>query len=385
MRKILSVALAGALGLAMIAPVAVAKEAPPEIPALTEILADPQAVQRVIPALPDSITKVDPTLVRVFLYNERKREETEPLSEVVENRLGEELLRLHRFKVLEAREAKTTRVESTASTFQVSNTIESLARLRAIGQAIGADAVLMYAAQIQDRMVLVNMRLVRVTDGEIVWTERFAYNFDLERARREAEAQAEAAAKAAAEKKRLEEEKRTRDNGVYAYTGVTGFSMRRVKTAGAASDQTDAVSQAGVCAGLTLWRNFSFLDNAAFGGDLEVDQAGSVNPNLSMLVASFTPMVLLRLDPLFVKGDNNGIFNLYMGAGETWMFEDPLNYQFTGKAGLMMRPMPDMFVNLGAVYMPAQALNLSSVSGLSNTVDNYGGLTYQVTVGMAFK
>ncbi|HEY9897883.1 MAG TPA: FlgO family outer membrane protein [Pantanalinema sp.] len=384
MSKILSVALAAVVGIAACPPALSAPKDPAKpIAALTEILSDPQAILRVIPALPDSITRVDPTAVRLFMYNERKREETEALATVVENRLSEELLRLHRFKVIEAREAKTLRVESSSTNFQLSNTIESLARMRAIGQSVGADAILMYAPQIQDRMVLVNAKLVRVGDGEILWTERFAYNFDLQRAEREAQAQAEEASKLEAERRRVSLERRTRDNGLYAYTGMTGYAMRRRSAAAGTSDE---VSPAGLSVGFMGLRNMGFAENAAFGVDLQIDQMGSVNPKLSLPMVTLSPLFLLRLDPLFVKGENDGVFNLYFGPGETFIFQAPqLSYQFTGKAGLMVRFTPDMFLNLGAVYVPQQEVGFQAVPGLDGTVKDFGGLTYQVTFGLAFK
>lgn len=380
MRKILSVALIGLLGFAQAAQ---AKEPPKEIPALTGILSDPQSILYVIPSLPDTVTKIDPTVVRVFLYNERKRDETEPLAAVVENRLNEELLRLRRFKVIEAREAKTTRVESSSTSFQLSNTIESLSRLRSIGQSVGADAVMMYAPQIQDRMVLVSAKLVKVSDGEILWTDRFAYNFDLQAAMKEAQARADELAKQEAEKKRIAEERRTRDNGFYVYTGMTGYSMRRSRTSGAA----DQISPAGITAlGAMVLRNVSFADNVAVGLDGEFDLAGSINPNLPLSYLSVTPMLFMRLDPLFVRGDNHGVVNLYLGAGETVMFQQPNpTYETTGKAGLMLRFTPETFLNLGMIYQAEKTVTFSPVTGLANTVEKYGGLTYQVTFGYAFK
>lgn len=384
MSKILSVALAAVVGIAACPPaLATPKDPVKPIAALTEILSDPQAILRVIPALPDTITRVDPTAVRIFVYNERKREETEALATVVENRLSEELLRLHRFKVIEAREAKTVRVESSTTNFQLSNTIESLARMRSIGQSVGADAILMYAPQIQDRMVLVNAKLVRVGDGEILWTERFAYNFDLQRAEREAQAKAEEEAKLDAERKRIALEKRTRDNGLYAYTGMTGFAMRRRS---AAAGTADEISPAGLSVGFMGLRNMGFAENAAFGIDLQIDQMGSVNSRLSLPLVTLSPIFLLRLDPLFVKGENDGVFNLYFGPGETFIFQAPqMTYQFTGKAGLMVRFTPDMFLNLGAMYVPQQAVGFQALPGLEGTVKDFGGLTYQVTFGLGFK
>lgn len=380
MRKILSVALIGFMGFAQAAQ---AKEAPRELPALTEILSDPQSILYVIPSLPDTVTKIDPTVVRVFLYNERKRDETEPLAAVVENRLNEELLRLRRFKVIEAREAKTTRVESSSTSFQLSNTIESLSRLRSIGQAVGADAVMMYAPQIQERMVLVSAKLVRVSDGEILWTDRFAYNFDLQAAMKEAQAKADELAKIDAEKKRIAEERRTQDNGFYVYTGMNGYSMRRTKTTGDA----DQISPAGITAlGALALRNVSFAENMAVGLDGEFNLAGSLNPNLPLSYLSVTPMLFMRLDPLVVRGDNHGVVNLYLGAGETVMFQQPSpTYETTGKAGLMLRFTPEAFLNLGMVYQAEKTVTFSPVTGLSNTVEKYGGLTYQVTFGYAFK
>ena len=128
---------------------------------LDEILADPQAILNVIPGLPLDLARIDPTVVRVFLYNERKRGETDSINGLIENRFSEELLALHRFKLIEAREAKTIRVERQGGAISISNTVDSLDRLRTMGESLGADAAFMFAPQIQDRMVIVGAKLVR--------------------------------------------------------------------------------------------------------------------------------------------------------------------------------------------------------------------------------
>ncbi|MNU08754.1 hypothetical protein D3C72_2549490 [compost metagenome] len=51
----------------------------------------------------------------------------------------------------------------------------------------------------------------------------------------------------------------------------------------------------------------------------------------------------------------------------------------------MIRFTPDTFLNLGAVYVPQQAVGFQAVPGLDGTVKDFGGLTYQVTFGLAFK
>ena len=381
MQKFLTVALAGILGISTLTPAARGAES--GYPQLAQILSDPQAILNVIPAIPDSITRVDPTVVRVFLYNARKRPDTDALASVIENRLDEELLRLHRFKVIEGRDAKVPRIVSGPHTFEISNTIESLARLRSVGKAMGADAALMYSPQVQDRTVMVSVKLVRVTNGDILWTDRFAYNFDLQRAQREAQARLEQQARIVAAKKKQEELLRTRDNGMYAYFGVNGYSMRRVSTNGG----SDQVSPGGLCFGATFLHSMGFTNNAAFGVDLEGDAAGMVNTfsSLPLVSASITPMFLLRLDSLFVRGANSGVVNLYGGPGITFLTEQPANNLFTGKTGLMIRFTPETFMDLGAVYMPVHTANFDASPGLASSVPNYGGLTYQITVGMAFK
>ena len=349
---------------------------------LNEILADPQAILNVIPSLPLDLAKIDPTVVRVFLYNERKRGETDPLNGLIENRLGEELLALHRFKLVEARETKTFRVERQSGSITISNTVDSLERLRQLGDNLGADAALMFAPQIQDRMVIVGAKLVRCKDGEILWTERFAYNFDLSRAEQEAKARQEDARRQEAERQQRDSEKRTRDNGLYIYTGVNGFTTKRASTQ---ADVSAVENSSGLTLGLMGLRNWSFNQNAAFGLDVQLAQQGGVQPGTSLPSLTFSPLLFFRLDPILTENRNEGFFNFYVGPGETLFFEKDLAYSFSGKAGFLIRFQPEMFLDVGATYVPARTVKFANSTGLAAEMASWGGLTYHASVGLAFK
>lgn len=352
---------------------------------LVEILSDPTSIDRVIPALPDTLRQIDPTIVRVFLYNERKREETDSLANVVENRLYQELLRLRRFKVIESREAKTTRVQSDSKTFQVSNTIESIARLRQIGEAVGADSVLMYAPQIQDKMVLVNAKMLRVSDGEVLWTERFAYNFDLVKVLKEQAVKREAEEKAAAEKKRLADEHLTRDDGFYwGFVNVGGFAMRRQSQ----TDPTlDVVTYQSYDMTFTMLRSTPLTDNFSVGFDGEVNLLGMFNPDLAMPRVGVGFATLLRLDPLWVRGENQGIFNLYFVPQLTVGLENgTADTRPGGRAGLMIKFRPDTYLTLGCHYLDPHKPVYGAKAGYNSTLDApLGGLTWAAGFGMVFK
>ncbi len=349
---------------------------------LDEILADPQAILNVIPALPIDLARVDPSVVRVFVYNERKRGETDPLNGLIENRLSEELLALRRFKLIEAREAKTIRVERQGGAISISNTVDSLERLRLLGESLGADAAFMFAPQIQDRMVIVGAKLVRCKDGEILWTERFAYNFDLSRAEKEAKDRQEQNLRQEAERQQRDAEKRTRDNGLYLYTGVNGFSTKRSSTQ---ANVSPVENGSGLTLGLMGLRNWSFNSNAAFGLDVQFAQQGGVLGGTSLPSLTFSPLLFFRLDPLFTENRNEGFLNLYAGPGETLFFEKDLAYSFSAKAGFLIRFQPEMFLDIGATYIPTRTVKFATSSGLAAETAGWGGLTYHASVGLAFK
>jgi hypothetical protein len=374
--------LAIALAVATLAP-GLARPALAEQPGrLDEILADPQAILNVIPALPLDLSRVDPAVVRVFLYNERKRGETDPLNGLIENRLSEELLALRRFKLIEAREAKTIRVERQGGAISISNTLDSLERLRTMGESLGADAAFMFAPQIQDRMVIVGAKLVRCKDGEILWTERFAYNFDLSRAEKDAKTRQEENLRQETERQQRDAEKRTRDNGLYLYTGVNGFTTKRASTeAGGASLE----STSGLTLGLMGLRNWSFNPNAAFGLDVQFAQQGGVIGGTSLPSVTFSPLLFFRLDPIFTENRNEGFLNLYAGPGETLFFEKELAYSFSAKAGFLIRFQPEMFLDIGATYIPTRTVKFATSTGLAAETAGWGGLTYHASVGLAFK
>jgi hypothetical protein len=359
-----------------------AQEAEPTAePLVTDLLNYAQAAEQIVPALPEDITKVDPTLLRVFLYNERRRTETDKLDLLVENRLHELMLPLRRFKLLESRASKVRRVVSTPTALQVSTTIESLERLREMAREINADAVLMYAPFVTNQVVMVHLKLVRASDGEIVWTHRYSYDFDGERRGAAMRVKAAEEARKAEEAKRAALERKNRDNGVYLYSGVTGFAADRVTNpAGGVGRHADFSLSAGV---MTL-RNTYFWENLAVGLDAEYVQAGGVDTSLYHGMVNVTPLLFLRLDPLFVGKDNLGVVNLYAGPGLAFSFSEALKQPATAKVGLLLRFTPDLFLNLGLTHLPQQELKMPSAGGLSASM-TYGGLSYHATLGMAFR
>lgn len=374
--------LALSLSVVLAAPPAQAAPAEPDSePLVTDLLNYTQAAEQILPGLPEDLTKVDPTLLRLFLFNERRRPETDKLDLLVENRLQELLLPLRRFKVLESREAKVRRVVSTPTALQVSTTIESLDRLREMAREVGADAVLMYAPFVTNQIAMVHLKLVRASDGEIVWTHRYSYDFNAVRQGAVMRAKAEEDARKAEAARRDEVARKNRDNGVYVYTGVTGFAADRLATqAGVTARHADLSLSAGVMA----LRNTYFWENLAVGLDAEYLQAGGVDTTLYHGMLNVTPLLFMRLDPLFVGTQGVGVVNAYAGPGLAFSFSEALQRPTTGKFGFLVRFTPDLFMNLGFTYVPQQAIRMPSVSGLEGTM-GYGGMSYHATFGMAFR
>lgn len=351
-------------------------------PLVTDLLNYGQAAEQILPNLPETITKIDPTLVRIFLFNERRRPETDKLDLLVENRLHELLMPLHRFKLLESRESKVRKVVSTPTELQVSTTIESLERLREMASSIGADGVLMYAPFVTNEVVMVHLKLVRASDGEIVWTHRYSYDFNAVRQGAAMRAKAEEEARRREEAKRLERERKTRDNGVYVYAGVTGFAADR---AAIVQNVESLHSDLSLSAGIMALRNTYFWENLAVGVDAEFLKAGGVDMSLYHGIVTLTPLLFLRLDPLFVGKDNLGVVNLYAGPGLAFSLSEALRQPSTAKGGLLIRFTPDLFMNLGLTYLPQQTLGLASAGSNYATSMTFGGLTYQATIGMSFR
>ncbi|MNX62950.1 hypothetical protein D3C86_939350 [compost metagenome] len=363
-------------------PAIAAAESPAQHPLVTDLLHYAQAADKIIPALPEEISKVDPTLLRIFLFNERRRPETDKLDLLVENRLHELLLPMRRFKVLESRESKVRKVVSTPTELQVSTTIESLDRLRDLAGNVGADGVLMYAPFVTNDVVMVHLKLVRASDGEIVWTHRYSYDFNADRQGAAMRVQAAEDARKAEEAKRAELDRKTRDNGVYLYTGVTGLSAERASTNASVPGRRADLS---LSVGVMALRNTYFWENLAVGLDAEYLQAGGVDTSLYHGFVNLTPLLFLRLDPLFVGKENLGIVNLYAGPGIAFSLSDALRQPATAKGGLLLRFTPDLFMNLGLTYVPQQSVSLSDAgSGFANSM-TYGGMSYHATIGMSFR
>lgn len=348
---------------------------------VTDLLNYSQAAEQIIPELPESLAQVDPTLLRVFLFNERRRPETDKLDLLVENRLHELMLPMRRFKLLESRESKVRKVVSTPTALQVSTTIESLDRMRELAGEIGADAVLMYAPFVTNQVVMVHLKLVRASDGEIVWTHRYAYDFDGDRQAAALKARAAEEARQAEEAKRAELARKTRDNGVYLYSGITGFGAERASTVEGVGGRRAELS---LSAGVMTLRNTYFWENLAVGFDAEYVQAGGVDLALYHGMINLTPLLFLRLDPLFVGKDNLGVVNLYAGPGIAFSFSEALSQPTTAKAGFLVRFTPDLFMNLGLTYLPEQTLMMGAAGGLADSM-SYGGMSYHATFGMAFR
>jgi hypothetical protein len=375
-----SIALAIAANFAL--PAAYAAEEPPiPEPLVLDLLNYAEAAEQILPALPEEIAKVDPTLLRIFLFNERRRPETDKLDLLVENRLHELLLPLRRFKLIESREAKVRRVISTPTALQVSTTIESTERMREMAKELGADGILMYAPFVTNQVVMVHLKLVRATDGEIVWTHRYSYDYNTVRQAALMKAKAEEE-KRKAEAARLEAiERRNRDNGVYVYGGVTGFPADRAAAAAGGAGRHADLS---LSAGLMLLRNTYFWENLAVGIDAEYLQAGGVDTSLYYGMLNVSPLLFLRLDPLFVGKNGVGVVNMYGGPGLAFSLSEPLKQPAVGKFGFLIRFTPDLFMNLGFTYVPQQSLRMPAVSSLAETM-TYGGMTYHATFGMAFR
>lgn len=351
-------------------------------PLITDLLNYTSVAEQLIPTISEDITQVDPTLTRICLYNDRKRPETEKLAVLVENRIQELLLPMRRFKLIESRETKTTRILSSQSTLQVSNTIESLDRMRGIGKELGVDGIMMYSTFVTNKVALVHLKLVRAADGEITWSHRYAFDFDEIRQATLAKLKKEQYARTAEERAQQEFDRRNRDSGVYAHLGVTGLGARRTSLVPQLyPDHSQELSFNGGC---LLLRNTGFWENLAVGLDLEYLHAGGNDDYIQYGLLNVFPILFVRLDPLFIKGDNMGVINFYAGPGQTFSFAESLTSPNSGKVGLLLRFTPDLFADLGATYIPKQSLKMGSKDFFQDTM-TYGGLAYHASIGFAFK
>lgn len=363
--------LAIPLTLAMAAPaLAAAEPSSPSDPAVA-MLTHPELMDQLFAGFGSSISKVDPSVVKVFVYRERRQDPYPQLNTIIENRIVDELIRTHRFKVVYCRECSVPHIVSTKTTFSYSNTIESNAKLASLAQRLGVDGVLMWNTLGTGKSVIVTFELVRANDGAIVWSKHF-----------ETKPEAQTADQAQQE---AEEAARNRMSGLYLYGGFQGFDTSRLALSGSSST-TQSVSQ-GLDIGLSLVRQSSFLDNFGYGLEANFLQAGALNPNLSLPVVSIGPTFMLSLDPLFWPGTNQRIFNLYAGAGPSFIVGSSLLNTLYYKAGVMLRFTDSLFLNLGFVNItPAQGtqVTLSSSNGLSSNA-SFGGSTYDVGFGIDFR
>lgn len=362
--------LAACLSVSLAAP-ALAADAKPQDPAVA-MLTHPELVDQLFAGFGSSISKADPSVVRIFVYREKRKDPYPELNTIIENRIIDELIQTNRFKVVYCRECSVPHIESTRTTFTFSNTIDSDAALAALAHRLGVDGVLMWNTLGTGRNVIVTFKLIRANDGAIIWSK----HFETEPLAREKE-QAEAAARKL---------NRDRMSGLYLYGGLQGFNTSRQALPGS-SAASQFVAQ-GLDIGLVLARQSSFLDDFAYGLEANVLQAGALNPNLSLPVVSVGPYFMLALDPLFVRGTDQRIFNLYAGAGPSFIIAQNLLNTIDFKGGMMLRFTHSLFLNLGFVDIepnPANVVMLPDSGNNFSSTARFGGFTYDVGFGIVFQ
>jgi TolB-like protein len=334
------------------------------------MLTQPELMDQLFQPFGETIRQVDPSVVKVVVFRETRQDRYPELNTLIENRVTDELIRSNRFKVVECRECRTPRVVSDEKSFSYSNTIESNARLAEIGTRLGVDGVLMWSTMGTGKNVIVNFKMVRANDGAVVWSKHF---------------QTEPDRSAQEEKRRQqEEEARFRDSGFYSYLGMSGFNTTRVSTSDDKTANPDAFEKMGLGVGGILLRNSSFLDNFAYGLEANFTSAAGLNLNSTFGVVTAEPFFLLAIDPLLFKESKNRVFNLYAAVGPTVALGKTPVTLISSKAGLMFKPTPDLFLNVGFVNVPTNTIDLQAKNNFQST-EQFGGFVWDVGMGIVFK
>ncbi|BCE00101.1 hypothetical protein [Marinicellulosiphila megalodicopiae] len=121
--------------------------------------------------------EVPPSIKRVALYNSNdklSKEISKQTRTMIEGQILSELLNTKRFEITACVECDQINVILNEEQVKIEKAIESNQQLRKLAKIIAVDAFFVWSAQVVNQQYRIDMRLIRATDNQVLWTHQYA-------------------------------------------------------------------------------------------------------------------------------------------------------------------------------------------------------------------
>jgi hypothetical protein len=295
------------------------------------------------------LQEIDLAIVKVALYRTRDRKAHHLPANIyamIENKIIRKLMDSRRFQVYECLECKTTQVMLKEDSFSVLRLLESNQRLQHVGRDIGVNGILMWNAFVESGKVVLQMRLVDVNSGRIMWSQQYLKKSSLQ-------------------------------FDPQLYVGLWGLPYSRNGIAGNAN-----VSGGGVLNMGALWvQRSAFSENVDYGAGFDVFANTAQTEAVNVQALGVNGRMMVALDSLWGKANKQtSLFNAYLSMGISLVKSEVLPVV---RGGLTLRFNHHNYIDLGMVMIPETLFQFPSNPVLVDE-GRFGGASYDISMGYRF-
>jgi len=295
--------------------------------------------------------ELPPSIKRVALYNSNDKLSKslgKQTKTMIEGQILAELLNTKRFEIAACVECTQINVILNEEQVKIEKAIESNQELRRLAKTIAVDAFFMWSAQVIESQYRIDMRLVRASDNQVMWTHQYA-------------------------KKTTEDEVEQdfKFTQWEVYLSSIGFKLER--TSNTLSDLD--IGQISVF-GIRRREASTFYPHLNYG--LGVEIFGNITQRQAMPFIGGSINGRLSLDfPALQKYIPTSTYievaqSLY-NQNQALIFKYGLEFPFS-KNGI---------INLGVLYSPENTITWDALNDYS-TESTFGGATYEIMLGYRF-
>lgn len=263
---------------------------------------------------------------------------------LIEDQIRDRIISGKRFQIIECLECKTVKVTIKDNKLVREDFTENNEHMRKYGRKLDIDAFMFWEAFIEGNRVIVNFKLIKATDGKILWTRQYNGPYD----------------PTAYDHFSLD-----------IYIGMLGYNLTRTpNTGGINAIKLDNMAKAG----LRLREKFSALDRIEFSigaeyfGPLSKRSKFDFNGILAeaRMVIDILPLMKHLRTNVYVSG-GPAFYNSELSAFVRYGIEIP--FQRFG------------YISFGGQYMPEKDVDLGGLTNFNNTA-KFGGSSYDLTIGI---
>ena len=295
---------------------------------------------------------LDVEVNKIFLYQLRPRGsiQSPSISNMLSQGISQRLLATQRFKLVECFECRITHISLSSDNFEVSTDISNNARFRSIAKRIGANGALTWYVVSEGDNAVLNMNLVRVGDGEILWSKQYSGPTL---------------------------EPKGPDSNIAFTAGFINQKFERKTNSGAPETLEDKSLGSIVNLGIEYRSRSIISEKAEFAIGAEYAFNGEETDHFNIDMISLGGRVISNVGNFLELAEAG----YYIGFGQVILF-DNINYIL--KLGIELGFTRDLFADLGIVYIPSDDyVTTTEVDGYSNDIE-VGGTGFAFSLGIKF-